>query len=275
MTNKQKTNYYSHLGGDHSDTSIDMGKEKKPKPSIGHGTRTVLPSTSTTTYNTRSKGTNAKPAKNISLVTTINQEQEAIRSRLTPKANSLVHQVETENLQEIETENQDKPQDKAVKIGNYQEYEVEMVSRIIQYFANYLQTNPTDKYSMFLRKCFPSGFSQVTDLLSLRKSVNNVFDNNRLLMILRKLEALKNYMKFTIDPDKQLLYELTQLAMNELDQKSDMLYHKMTTTEDLEVFHSKIFSHMKHWAFKNQSDFYADMWIDAVEKGLHHYMESH
>jgi hypothetical protein len=82
-------------------------------------------------------------------------------------------------------------------------------------------------------------------------------------------------MKFTNDPDKQLQYELTQLAMNELDQKSDMLYHKMTTTEDLEVFHSKIFSHMKHWAFKNQSDFYTDKWIDAVEKGLHHYMESH
>jgi hypothetical protein len=252
MTNKLKTNYYSHLGSDHSDTSIDMGKEKKPKPSIGQGTRTILPST--TTYNTRSKGTNAKPAKNISLVTTINQEQEAIRSRLTPKASSFVNRVETENLQEIETEHQDKPQDKDVETGKYQEYETEMVSLIIQYFANYLQTNQTDKYSMFLQKCFPSGFSQVTGLLSLRKSVN-VFDNNRLLMILRKSEALKNYMIFTIGPDKQLLYELTQLAMNELDQKIDLLHHEVTTTEDLEAFHSKIFPHMKHWAFKNQSDF--------------------
>jgi hypothetical protein len=76
-------------------------------------------------------------------------------------------------------------------------------------------------------------------------------------------------MIFTIGPDKRLLYELTQLAMNELDQKIDLLHHKVTTTEDLEVFHSKIFPCMKHWAFKNQSDFYADMWIDAVEKGLH------
>jgi hypothetical protein len=123
---------------------------------------------------------------------------------------------------------------------------------------------------MFIRKCFPSGFSQATDLLSLRKSVN-VSDNNRLLMILQKSEALKNYMNFTIGPDKRLLYELTQQAMNELDQKIDLLSHEVTTTEDLEVFHSKIFPYMKHWAFKNQSDFYADMWIDAVEKGLHQF----
>jgi hypothetical protein len=183
MTNKLKTNYYSHLGSDHSDTSIDMGKEKKPEASIGHGTRTVLPSTST--YNTRSKCTNAKPTKNIFLVT-INQEQEAIRSRLTPKASSFVNRVETENLQENATEHQDKPQDKDVKTGNYQEYETEMVSLIIQYFANYLQINPTDKCSMFIRKC------------------------------------------------------------NELDQKIDLLSHEVTTTEDLEVFHSKIFPCMKH-----------------------------
>jgi hypothetical protein len=78
-------------------------------------------------------------------------------------------------------------------------------------------------------------------------------------------------MTFSFGQDQLLTYELTQKAMEEWDQKPFQCSHEINTSEDIEVFHSKIFSCMKNWAFTHSSEFYAVMWLDAIEQGLNHF----
>jgi hypothetical protein len=181
-----------------------MGKERKPRTSVGDSARTVL----TSTYNTRSnsKSTTVKQAKNASSITTLPQDQPRDRTTgisFVNRMGTVIRQYETE------FQDQDTSQVKDNVKENCQEYETEMISLITQYFSNYLQMYPTDKHSIFIQKCFQNDLTQVTDITSFRKSLSAT-DNNRLLMILRKLAALKDYMIFSIEQDQTITYELTQ-----------------------------------------------------------------
>jgi hypothetical protein len=208
-----------------------------------------------------------KQAKNASSITTLPQDQPRDRTTgisFVNRMGTVIRQYETE------FQDQDTSQVKDNVKENCQEYETEMISLITQYFSNYLQMYPTDKHSMFIQKCFQNDLTQATDITSFRKSLSAT-DNNRLLMILRKSAALKDYMIFSIEQDQTITYELTQRAMQELDNKSFMHRHEILTSEHLEVFHSKILPYIKLWAHNHPSEFYADMWIDVIENGLNHF----
>jgi hypothetical protein len=146
-----------------------------------------------------------------------------------------------------------------------QGYETEMISLITPYFLNYLNNYPVNNHSAFIQKCFQNALDQATDIASFEISIN-IMDNNRLLMMLQKSAALREYMIFSFGHDQKIVYELAQKAMEELDQKTTNYRYEITTSADLEKFHSKIFSCMKNWAITHSSEFYATMWMDAIEQ---------
>jgi hypothetical protein len=260
MTEKLKNNYYSHLESDQSDSSMTMtGKEQKSsKVSAGDGASTMQ----TSTYNTRSKGTRGRQTKHIfpSMI--------ASKKKQTSRTQSPSSKIDLQVKQHL-SGNRDRTSGNFSGIDHEgvkdrQRYETEMISLINRYFTNYLQQYPADKYATFIQKCFQNGLVQATDIASMRTSVN-VADNNRLLMMLRKSVALKEYMTFSVGQDQLLTYELTQKAMEEWDQKPFQCIHEINPQTILRFFTPRC---MKNWAFTHSSEFYAVMWMEAIELGL-------
>jgi hypothetical protein len=212
MTEKLKNNYYYHLESDQSDISTIMGKERerKPRTSASDSARTVpvLPST----YNTRSTRKNTtvnKQDKNVSSITTTT----------IPQGHSRLRSPSTGNDPQVQDKNTERESRAQSNVTDNQGYDTEMISLITRYFSNYLSKYPVNNHSAFIQKCFQNGLDKATDIASFKTSVN-IMDNNRLLMMLQKSAALREYMIFSFGHNQKIEYELTQKVMEELDQKT-------------------------------------------------------
>jgi hypothetical protein len=195
-------------------------------------------------------------SKNISSITT---------TTTIPQGQSRLRSPSTGNDPQVHDKNSERESRDRSNMTDNQGYETEMISLITPYFLNYLNNYPVNNHSAFIQKCFQNALDQATDIASFEISIN-IMDNNRLLMMLQKSAALREYMIFSFGHDQKIVYELAQKAMEELDQKTTNYRYEITTSADLEKFHSKIFSCMKNWAITHSSEFYATMWMDAIEQ---------